>query len=441
MFRLHETTKIRLCRAAFLALCVGPTCAAIGWSAFVHTPQFRRAHEKAIADQIGWQAKLKCASTPRPGLVLYEWLELADPETGQLVARLPFVEVRTAGDALSVELSHPATLNGERLAELFRFLETLTRRSPDARALRFTARNLTLILDAGDQTFTDVIGEVEGGAEGQARLSFRRATSGDEPPEPCLLTAGRSRDNAADETLQITTGSAGLPATLLAALWPGAAEFGKTSQFAGRIVATRHEDTWQAELAGHVDGIDLDWLVSRQFPHKLTGPAKAEIHSLTFRDCRIESATGTITAGPGIISRSLVQAAETHLGIRAAEQAIRGPDNVIGYRLLAAGFQIDSDGLELRGEVPQARGAILIDERYVLAVEPPIASQPVLALVRTLVPQSDVHVPATRETAALTNTLPVPSIAMKPESEDLSPPKAKPLNVNPLRSGDETLRR
>jgi hypothetical protein len=442
MFRLHETTKIRLCRAAFLALCIGPTCAVVGWTAYTHTPTYRRAHEQLIATQLGWQAKVKSATTPRPGLVLYEWVELADPQTGQLVARLPFVEVRSAAGVLSVELVHPATVSGEQLGSLVRLVETLTRRPPEAPALRFAARNLTLTLPGGDQTLTDVCGEVAGGAEGQARLSFRLASAGDEENEPCLLTAGRSSQDAADQTVQLTTGGGGLPAALLAPFWPGATQFGKSSQFAGRIAATRHGDAWRVELAGRVSQIDLDWLVSRQFPHKLTGPAEAQLAALVLADGRIESAQGNITAGPGIISRSLIQSAQTHLGIRAAEQALNGPDNVIAYRRLSADFQLDADGLDLRGGVPQARGAILIDERRVLAVEPPIASQEVLALVRMLVPQSDVHVPATRETAALTSTLPVPSIAMKPESEEsLSPPQAKPLNVNPLRSGGETFRR
>jgi hypothetical protein len=63
----------------------------------------------------------------------------------------------------------------------------------------------------------------------------------------------------------------------------------------------------------------------------------------------------------------------------------------------------------------------------------------VLDLVRTLVPQSDVQVPATRETAGLTGALPVPSIVLRPGTEEPLP-HVRPLGVNPLRS-EQTFRR
>ena len=53
MFSLHETTRIRFCRAAFLALCIVPTCAVIAWAVFANGPAYRRAHERAIAARTG----------------------------------------------------------------------------------------------------------------------------------------------------------------------------------------------------------------------------------------------------------------------------------------------------------------------------------------------------------------------------------------------------
>ncbi len=91
MFSLHEMTKVRLCRGAFFAFCVLPTCAVLVWCITLALPSYRLAHERAISTRLGWHATLKRASTPRPGVLLYEWLELTDPDTGQLLARLPFV--------------------------------------------------------------------------------------------------------------------------------------------------------------------------------------------------------------------------------------------------------------------------------------------------------------------------------------------------------------
>ena len=87
MFSLHETTKIHLCRAAFLALCLVPTSAILAWSVAVRLPSYTRAHELAIAAQLGLHAQLTKASSPRPDTMLYEGLELSDPNTRQLLAR------------------------------------------------------------------------------------------------------------------------------------------------------------------------------------------------------------------------------------------------------------------------------------------------------------------------------------------------------------------
>ncbi len=163
-----------------------------------------------------------------------------------------------------------------------------------------------------------------------------------------------------------------------------------------------------------MSGVDLDLLVSRQFQHKLSGLASVRIKRATLADGRVQTAAGSITAGPGVVSRSLVQAAETHLHIQAATAAITGPGNLIAYEKLCVGFELGPEGMSLRGEVPRTRGGMLVDKRRVLVGEPPISYQPVVALVRTLVPQSEVQVPATRETVVLTGRLPVPSIVPEP---------------------------
>ena len=66
MFSLHETTRIRVLRVAFFALCVLPCCAVLGWTVFLRTPAYRHLHERAIAAATGCRAVLARASTPRP---------------------------------------------------------------------------------------------------------------------------------------------------------------------------------------------------------------------------------------------------------------------------------------------------------------------------------------------------------------------------------------
>jgi hypothetical protein len=440
MFRLHENTKTRICRGAFLALCVAPLCAVVAWSVLVNTAWYRRSHERAIAARLGWQVRLQAVSTPRPGTLLYRGLDLFDHDNGQLLARLPFVEIESEGAATVVRSPYPAVVNGTRLDACWELVERLMLHSSGAGNVCIEAGNVTLHLADGDQSFTEIVGQLDGDPlHAQAMLSFRRAIAGNRPAEPSQLRVTRHAGATSSvQELQLHTGGTPLPAVLFTSLWPGAERLGKTCHFRGSLRATEQAGQWQAEIAGHLSDVDLDLLISRQFPHKLTGLAHVRLKRAKLAGGRLESAAGNVTAGPGVISRSLVQSAETHLHVQAALEAVHGPGNLIDYHLFAASFEVNPRGMALRGEVAGGRGALLVDKKRILAIEPPVVSQPVVALVRTLVPHSDVQVPATRETVDLTGSLPVPSLV--PEPGDEQPlPTARPLTVrarpvgNPLR--------
>ncbi len=442
MFSLHENTKTRLCRLAFLALCVAPTCAVLLWSTFIGSGWYRRAHERAIESRLGWQARLESVSTPLPGTLLYEGLEVFDHDTGQLFARLPFLEIHTSGESTVVRSPFPATVNGTRLDAFLQLMQTLARRSRESSSVRFEAGNLTLHLRDGDLTFTDISGGLEGDQRrAQATLHFRRAMAGEQTAELCQLSVTRHAGaTSSAHEIRFSTGPTPLPAVLLAPMWPGVERLGQDCHFTGMVKATEQDGGWETKLSGRLDAIDLDLLISRQFPHKLSGLAQARLKQATFVGGRLENATGSMKAGPGVVSRSLLQSAEMHLHVQAAPQALHGRGNLVDYHLLCLGFDVGPQGMSLRGEVPNGRGAILVDRTHVMAIEPPVVSQPVVALVRTLVPHSDVQVPATRETVGLASALPVPTLVPAP-GDERPLPHARPLTVrarptttgNPLR--------
>src|SRR4051794_10632228 len=114
MFSLRETTRTRLCRCAFAALCLLPTLVIASWCIAIRTPGYRRSHEQALTAALGLDARLTKVSAPRAGTWLYEGLELADPDSGQLLARVPSVEVHLRDEAVEVRVTHPATVEGSR---------------------------------------------------------------------------------------------------------------------------------------------------------------------------------------------------------------------------------------------------------------------------------------------------------------------------------------
>jgi|GEM_PF-2089565 len=419
MFSLHEITKIRLCRAGFLALCVGPFCAIVLWCGIVRLDWYRASHERAIADALGWKAELASVELPRPGLLLYRDLKLADPHNGQLLAELPYLEIDTRGETPLVRLPFPAMVNGARLDAFWHVCREISRKASTAGRFEFEAQNLSLHLAHGDETLTAIAGHFDGDeAQSTALLSFARAIAGAAPAEPStLVITRRTHAGLPQYAVELSTGPTPLPAELVAAIWPNVSQLGRKCEFEGRALAIEESGTWRVELQGNLTDIELDNVMG-SFRHKLTGLAHVQIDRVTTVGGRIESASGSLYAGPGVISRSLVQSAETNLHVRQTDEAVRSGGNLLEYQLLCANFDVGQQGIAIRGVVPETQGGLLVSKQRILVLEPPAIRQPVVDLVRTLVPQSDVQVPATKETVALTSWLPVPSITPEPGHEE-----------------------
>jgi hypothetical protein len=413
MFSLHEATKIHVCRAAFVALAVIPTVLVLVYSLVIRLPHYTQAHEQAIAAQLGLHAKLSRASSPRPGMMLYEGLELSDPDTHQLLARLPFVEVRADDEDVHVRLPHPATINGARLDVFWNLTRDQVRQARAWREVHLEAQNLTLHFGEGDdQSLTDLHGRIDNiGEETRLQLVGRRAGAVNETDQGAELIISWRRDPVApSSTIQFVSGATPLPCSSAAPIWPILAQLGRGSQFQGRIAVVECQGHWRAEFAGQLSDVDLDRSVGQHSIHQLTGPATAEIEHLAIEDGRIESASGKLTAGPGVIGRSFVESAQRHLQLRVLNEVLLGSGSLISYKQLALAFELSAAGLTVHGALPGTAGGLLAGERRVLISEPTADAQPVVNLVRTLVPQDNLQVPATRETDALTRALPIPSI-------------------------------
>ncbi len=435
MFSFHDNTRIAWCRAAFVVLCLLPTCGVVAWCVAVRGPEYREAHERAIHDAVGWHARLQAVGLPRPGLTLYQGLEVSDAESGQLLAHAPFLEIESAGNRTSIALPFPAEINGLRLDALLRSAERLLRVADRECDVALSAQNVTLHLSGGDQTLTNVSGRLQHDANG-ARLTLSFALAGAASPsgpnaspaqfEMALAAPG---DAAAPCTLKFTTGGTPLPCALIGSYWPAALRLGTVCTFDGRVTATRRGGQWTLDVSGHLHAVDLARLLE-PFPHKLTGSADVSIEHATVVDRRLENAAGKLVAGPGVISRSLVHAAQQHLGLEPSRQALLGRDNRLEYRQLNLAFAIDEQGLVLRGEFPKAAGAILVDDKLVLVRQGTSERQPAVNLLRALVPQSAVHVPATRQTNPLAAFLPVPPL-VSPAGHEGPLPQARAIIVRP----------
>lgn len=441
MFQLHDKTRFRLCLAGFAVLCVLPTLLVAGWCVGRHLPGHARAEAEQLGRQLGMTVKLAGVKYARPGVVMYEGLELADRETDQTVLRCRLVEIaRESADekekrprtVLTITAAQPE-IEAASLPRVWQCLQRIMEGlcgGLDA-DLRLAAAEVTLQAHDGSQTMTNVEGAIEtlpGGI--RSEVHFRLA--GVDTPEPIGIRLVRNRQISPPASgFELYTGGGELPCNVLAMGLEELKPLGPRCCFRGYIWANETIDGWEGEVTGQMVNLDLGRLVTDHFPHKLTGNAQLIIQSARFRHGRLEEGSAIVTAGPGTIDRSLLAAAVDRLNLVAVKKSSPAGEG-IAYEELALSANFDAKGLRLCGRCSStAPGTILRDGRDCLLGEPS-QPQPMAALVQTLVPQSMVQVPASRQSDWLIRHLPVPEVIPLPGAETV-PPQARVRLKEPLR--------
>jgi hypothetical protein len=327
--------------------------------------------------------------------------------------RLRFLNVGAGDGLLTLTASQPE-VDGLQIGRLWEAVELQLRQSPVVQpTVRFVAHEATLHLLAGTQTIVDLAGELAAKPSGEAgrtaTVSFRIA--GADSPEPIRLSYTRTlQQDRARRRYQLTTGSAEIPCSLLVIPLAIKNRLGERARFCGSISAIETADGWSGEIAGEFKDADLQAIVSEQFPHQLSGTANIKIESARFDDGRLTEARGTLIAGPGVVGQSLLRSAASQL--KLAGTATDLDREIVPYDQLAFSFGIDASGLAIGGVCDGSTGTIVRRGETALLAESGTARRPLVALVRTLVPASELQVPATRESNWLIDHLPIPSIVL-----------------------------
>ncbi len=422
---MHDRTKRLACRAGFLALCVLPTATVWAWTSSWQGAAHRAAVAAQLSQNLGLRVTLADVAYPKPGLTLLEGLQLADPETGLPLVQMRFLEAGGGENTAALVASQPE-IDAAQLARLWSVVDARLRESVDSQPLvRLAASEVTLHLPDGSQTLTEFLGQLDTRSSSTERVvSINLRLAGAAAADPIRIRYARCVADAALPTshrplptahyrvatlAELHTGGEAVPVWLLAGPLGVAHHLGPHARFRGSIWATETPDGWEGELSGQFVDVDMQSLVSEQFPHRLSGPAEITIQNARIHRGRLEEASGMLTAGPGVISRSLLSAAAENLHWTAGDAAAKVA-TLEQYEQLALRFTIDAGGLTVRGQCPGAVGAILTSRDGVLLRESGAAAVPVVALLRTLVPQSEVQAPATRESSWLIGRLPVPEV-------------------------------
>lgn len=416
MYHLHDRTRRRIALSGFVLLCLVPTALVLAYGIARHLPGYARQEAQRLGLLLGVRVSLEGMQHLRPGVVRYEGLVLEDAETQQAVFRCARLEVRqesSEGSAGSgrrlVLIGVDAQLEGEGLPHLQRLVEALLARRLGGAAtdLRLTVKRLRCPSGAGTLELFDLQGSLqsqEQQTEAVATCCLAQGTA----DKPVSLRIVRSRQGGHPQTaFVLSTGAGAFPCAALAPALPWMDSFGPASWFAGSLQGAAAADTWEMRLQGQFVDVDLQRLTQRSL-YPLTGTARVLIKDAWLCDGRVRRLAGSVAAGPGEVSRLLLDAATTYLG------ATRPPQQNLSqsprpYEQLGLAFLLDASGLVVRGQCPPAGSGVILADRYgPLLIESGHDVQPISALVHAMLSTGDARSPAASQAYRLLKWLPLP---------------------------------
>ncbi|MEX2025724.1 MAG: hypothetical protein WEH44_00460, partial [Pirellulaceae bacterium] len=409
--RMHDRTRIAVCRWGFLALCVVPTLLTCGYIAIhwltLRSPAAKAEWERELSQRLGVTVTIESLSYPQPSVAELTSVKLADAETGQLLAECRGVEIVPQAEQWEVTLLEP-TIRRETLPELVQRLHDrlLTSGAAPLARLHIAAAQLTIQDEAAALSLVNLSSDLQMTADGQewsARLALPQQR------EFINFRVSRNRQVSPPATQIEWSCPARVPAHWLSGFLGDVSSLGSDATFASSGRLTFARSGVSGERSGELSGIDLTSAISQRFPHLLTGSATLTLKRATLDGGRLSQARGTLlVAGGGRIGRSLLEAAQNHLQLTADLPA--DDTDSIHYERLALGFDLTTDRLRLIGNADEHQpGILLMNNTGPLLSAASDHETPAVALARTLLPDSQVQVPAARQTAALLKVLPLHS--------------------------------
>ncbi len=414
--------RILLCRLGFVLLCVFPTLAVASWIVA------RPADSVAGMNRDQWQVELsrrldliveiEGASYPEPTIARLEGVTLRDPETHSLIAKAAALELQQSSAGWQAQASQ-LIIESSQLPLLWQTLEhrllrqsSMSTESPQT-LITLLKSDITLQGDHGSHTLVQSEGQAVSTASGiEVLLTWKMP--GVPSDQPCVLKIARDRSTTPPQTAwHFETAGQPVACALIADLLPMAERLGREARFAGNIEWTEKSDGASGHLAGKFSDLDLDTLVTEQFPHQLSGRGQMVIDQATVTDGTLTELSGRLHVEHGSISPSLVFALAEHLQLDAPldlhEPTTSRP---IPFGKLGVQFHLDGRSLRLSGVAHESEQGVLIASAAgpILAAPPQHATSPV-NLLRALLPDNQYQVPATRQTGALVGLLPVPDLA------------------------------
>jgi hypothetical protein len=440
---MSASRRVFFCRVSLVLVCFLPTVVVGGWILAGIASGFWLADkgewERVLTERLGLVAQIDEVWYTRQGNAELVGVRLLDGESRAVVVEARRVEVAGKADGWHVSVEG-LVIRGDRLDVLARVVGARILESHRAPSTVSIAPGNVLVRgEEQEQSLERFGGEIRFSAD-TTKLEICWQLPGAEPSADLIrLVATRDRSAASVATrYRLDTGKQAVPCRLAEAVVPELAGLGRECQFRGAVEFWDTAGKFGGQLSGTLAQVDLDSLVTERFGHRLSGLTTVRIERGLMEDGKLIELRGTLRASDGTISRSLVLAAMEQLGLNAADEAIAGGvDEIVAFRQLAMEFQMNGAALRLRGAADaNQEGACLMTASGPLLMSPPKHSVAAVALLRTLLPDREYQVPATRQTAALVRLLPVPDASSVRASDTAihTPTRLMPAAMQPVQA-------
>ncbi len=412
MFALHETTQRRVCRVMFVILCIVPTLLTLVGIAYCNRPWRQADWQRTLAQKFHVRAVLDDITLPRPGVTELTNLLLADLRTNSPLGSINKLNFQRNHSRLTLHADH-LTVEAQHLPDLVMAVSTWLA-TDELGPLDFQADHLTI---TGPSLHAVELN----------RLTIRSEAT-DSQSQRFQLKALDDAGKTIQLALESEQGVLGcivdaqqvpLPAWLVGKLVPGVRGCGNAT-FHGKISATSENQLVHGKLRGKFEQVDLQSWIGNNGPHRLQGRAQFDLSQLDWSGDRIEIAQGSIKAGQGASSFSLLLNARDICGcVTGPTWESLKPDTeqeLVAFDQMALSFQMNSTGLAVAGLCKE--GALMtVGETPLLFA--PSQARPVGELVQLLdFRRQPGWLPATRKAHALAGKLPLPGEEAR-DPEDL----------------------
>jgi hypothetical protein len=424
MFRIHETTRRRVCRTAFLLLCVAPTLATAMWILHAHRP-WRLADEQS---RLGapWRLNVQLADwrEPRPGAARSTGLTVVDPVSARVLAEATNLDLRSGdgGESIGIQSITLDLAQWHVLAD--RAHDWLL--DCDESIIQLHAGSLVLTSPNASERceFRDVQLRIERAASTGLRAQLIARTVGDVEPATIRLTLERPTGNSAGSLrASVDAATAELPTWLVATFVPVLGDFGSDATFNGSIQWEIAANQAGGAAQGRLRNVAIGSLLAAHAPYAVQGRAHVQLAELVWRGREIERLVGSAEGENLSLSRSLVAAAVKHLlcvqtsaGRAISEVGGSASDDartLVAIDRLAARFALTRNGLTLTGELGDhpglPPGCLATSGGQAFLMQPPCIELPAGQWVQFIAGPSVSWVPATQEAIDVAARLPLPS--------------------------------